>query len=153
MELFLLFSIVRQFPIVSHPSSFLWKLWNAFFCSKIPEIPSLSAFPAVEHPSPSVECILLRCYPTIPGKFLRRRRIFPSLVEYNIHKREFPSSRDFVSIIRQFPAILTIHEHGTFSRQPNERRFFSCHKSSCEFATQQFMVRLPSLWTGRREGC
>ena len=129
MELFLLFSIVRQFPIVSHPSSFLWKLWNAFFCSKILETPFPSTFLVVEYPSPLVEC-MLRCYPTNPGKFLRRRRIFPSLVEYNIHKREFPSSRDFVTIIRQFPAILTIHEHGTFSRQPNERRFFSCHKSS-----------------------
>ena len=129
MELFLLFSIVRQFPIVSHPSSFLWKLWNAFFCSKIPEIPSLSAFPVVEYPSPLVEC-MLRCYPTIPGKFLRRRRIFLPLVEYNIHKRDTPSPWESISIIRQFPAILTIHEHGTFSRQPNERRFFSCHKSS-----------------------
>ena len=145
MELFLLFSIVRQFPIVSQHSSFLWKLWNAFFCSKFLEIPSLSAFPAVEHPSPSVECILLRCYPTNPGKFLRRRRIFLPLVEYNISKREFPSFRESVTIVRQFPAILTIHEHGTFSRQPNERRFFSCHKSSCEFAIPQFMVRLPSL--------
>ena len=129
MELFLLFSIVRQFPIVSQHSSFLWKLWNAFFCSKFLETSSLSAFPVVETNSLFVECMLC-CYPTIPGKFLRRRRIFPSLVEYNIHKREFPSSRDFVTIVRQFPAILTIHEHGTFSRQPNERRFFSCHKSS-----------------------
>ena len=143
MELFLLFSIVRQFPIVSHHPLHSWKLWNAFFRSKIPEIPSPSMFPAVEHPSLSVECMLR--YPTNPGKFLRRRRIFPSLVEYNIHKREFPSSRESVTIVRQFPAILTIHEHGTFSRQPNERRFSYCHKSSCEFATQQFMVRLLSL--------
>jgi len=129
MELFLLFSFVRQFPIVSHPSSFLWKLWNAFFCSKFPKMPFPSTFPAVEHPSPSVES-MLRCYLTNPRKFLHRRRIFPSLVEYNISKREFPSSRDFVSIIRQFPTIQLIHEHGTFSRQPNERRFFSCQRLS-----------------------
>jgi len=85
--------------------------------------------------------------------FPGERRIILPFVEYNIHKRDFSSSREFISIVRQFPAIFITHEHRTFPRQPNERRFFPCQKSSCEFAIRQFMARLLSLLTGRREGC
>ena len=55
MELFLLFSIVRQFPIVSRNSLHLWKLWKGKFLPFSSVIPSWSLFPLVEGFSRLVE--------------------------------------------------------------------------------------------------
>ena len=67
MELFPLFSIVRQLPIVLHHPLFLWKKWNSFFRSKNLKTPFLSLFPVVEHPSPVVESIF-SCSANFPQK-------------------------------------------------------------------------------------
>ena len=78
MELFPLFSIVRQLQIVLHHSSFWWKKWNSFFYSNFPKTPFLPAFPVVEHLSPVVESIL-SCSVNFPQKktnsFLKKKDI------------------------------------------------------------------------------
>jgi hypothetical protein len=97
MELFPLFSFVRQFPIVLHHSLYSWKKWNSFFYSKFPKTPFLSLFSVVEYPSPIVENNLLNLNKIFPVK-----EGYSFLLSNTIDTGEYPHSGNLSQLSDKF---------------------------------------------------